>query len=141
MKKKNKKVLVKSKTAYVLGGLGLLGKEISDQLLKERIKVIILDIKEKPKKARHGVKYEKFDLTNLDEIENNINKVIKNNGCPDIFINASYPRTLDWKNSSFKKLKLKSLMENVNIHMNSSAWVSILIANLMKKKNKRIIIF
>ena len=137
MKKKTKKVLVKSKTAYVLGGLGLLGKEISDQLLKERIKVIILDIKEKPKKARHGVKYEKFDLTNLDEIENNINKVIKNNGCPDIFINASYPRTLDWKNSSFKKLKLKSLMENVNIHMNSSAWVSILIANLMKKKKQK----
>ena len=137
MKTKTKKVLVKSKTAYVLGGLGLLGKEISDQLLRERIKVIILDIKEKPKKARHGVKYEKFDLTNLDEIENNINKVIKNNGCPDIFINASYPRTLDWKNSSFKKLKLKSLMENVNIHMNSSAWVSILVANLMKKKNKK----
>ncbi len=40
MKKKTKKVLVKSKIAYVLGGLGLLGKEISDQLLKERIKVL-----------------------------------------------------------------------------------------------------
>ena len=50
MKKINNKKLVKSKIAYVLGGLGLLGKEISDQLCDEGIKVVILDIKNKPKK-------------------------------------------------------------------------------------------
>ena len=88
-------------------------------------------------KIKKGIKYEKFDLSNLNKIENNINKVIKRNGYPDIFINASYPRNSDWKNSTFNKLKFKSLIKNVNIHMNSSAWISILIANLMKKKNKK----
>ena len=42
---------------------------------------------------------------------------------------------------TFNKLKIKSLIENVNIHMNSSAWVSILIANLMKKKQKDLLFF
>ena len=137
MKKINNKKLVKSKIAYVLGGLGLLGKEISDQLCDEGIKVVILDIKNKPKKKRLGISYEKFDLTHLNEIDKNITKVFSKNGYPDIFINASYPRTSEWKNATFKKLKLNSLTENVNIHMNSSAWIAIIVANLMKKKNKK----
>ena len=77
------------------------------------------------------------DLTHLNEIDKNITKVFSKNGYPDIFINASYPRTSEWKNATFKKLKLNSLTENVNIHMNSSAWIAIIIANLMKKKNKK----
>ena len=134
MKKKNKKRLSKHKTAYVIGGLGLLGKEISNQLSNEKVKVIILDIKDKPQKIKSSIKYEKFDLTNLKNIDNNINNIIKKNGYPDIFINASYPRTSDWKNLTFNNLKIKSLTENINIHMNSSAWVAVLVANLMKKK-------
>lgn len=135
MKKKNKKRLSKHKTAYVIGGLGLLGKEISNQLSNEKVKVIILDIKDKPQKIKSSIKYEKFDLSNLKNIDNNINNIIKKNGYPDIFINASYPRTSDWKNLTFNNLKIKSLTENINIHMNSSAWVAVLVANLMKKKN------
>ena len=77
MKKKIKKKITKFKIAYVLGGLGLIGKEISDQLCEEGVKVIILDIKDEPKKIRYGIKYEKFDLSNLNKIENNLNKIIK----------------------------------------------------------------
>ena len=78
--KKNKKRLSKHKTAYVIGGLGLLGKEISNQLSNEKVKVIILDIKDKPQKIKSSIKYEKFDLTNLKNIDNNINNIIKKNG-------------------------------------------------------------
>ena len=48
--------------------------------------------------------------------------------------NASYPRTKDWKSSSFEKIRYKSFKENLSIHLNSFAWISKLTANEMKKE-------
>ena len=42
-----------------------------------------------------------------------------------------------WKNISFENLKLNQLRKNVDIHMNSFAWTSLKIAQLMRKNKKK----
>ena len=63
-----------------------------------------------------------------------MNKIIKRYGTPNIFINCSYPHTKSWKKNSFSNVTIKSLQENVNLHMNSYIWLARLIAEKMKNK-------
>jgi|TARA_Y100000294_G_scaffold29021_1_gene24446 NAD(P)-dependent dehydrogenase (short-subunit alcohol dehydrogenase family) len=126
------KIKLKNKKIYILGGCGLIGSKIVENTLSIGAKVIILDIKKN--KIPTNAKYQKFDCSNLEKLEKNFNKTIKKFGCPDIFINCSYPRTKDWSQCSFKKITLKRIKKNVEIHMNSFAWLSKLAAEAMVKK-------
>jgi hypothetical protein len=83
------------------------------------------------------------DIRNADMLKESANldyrnpfefyAVLQKYNTPNIFINCSYPCNKDWKNSSFSEIKLKSIMENVNIHMNSYIWIARLVAENMKK--------
>ena len=57
-------------------------------------------------------------------------------GCPDVFINCSYPRTEDWANNSFEKISLESMRKNIDIHLNSYIWLAKMAADYMKECNK-----
>ena len=96
-------------------------------------KIICIYLRKKrlPKK----VKYEKFDCSKLINLEKNFNRIIKKLGCPDVFINCSYPRTSDWNMCSFKKITLKRMTKNIEIHMNSYAWLAKIVAEKMVKNN------
>ena len=72
-----------------------------------------------------------FDCAEVDKLENKFSKLLDKYGCPDIYINCSYPRTTDWGKSSFKDIKLESFQKNVDIHMNSYAWLARLVAEAM----------
>ena len=85
------------------------------------------------KKKIKNAKYEKFDCSNLKNLEKNFIKILKKNGCPDIFINCSYPKTDDWKDCSFDEITLKRMSKNIAINMNSYAWLSRLVAQKMIK--------
>ena len=50
-----------------------------------------------------------FDLNDINNIDKKIKIFIKKYGCPNIFINCSYPPTKDWSQSSFSKNSLKLL--------------------------------
>ena len=41
----------------------------------------------------------------MNSLDKNFDKIIKKFGCPDIFVNCSYPTSKNWNNSSFKKIK------------------------------------
>ena len=62
---------------------------------------------------------------------------IKEFGVPDVFINCSYPRTKDWSSNSFKDITMNSFRENIDIHMNSYAWLAKLTAECMLKYKKK----
>ena len=49
-------------------------------------------------------------------------------------INASYPRTKNWKKNTFEQLTINDYEANIKIHLNSYIWISKLIANNMVKK-------
>ena len=127
------KIKLTNKKVYILGGFGLIGSKVVTNILSVGAKVIILDIKKK--QIQKNVKYEKFDCSKLKTLEKNFNRIILKFGCPDVFINCSYPRTKDWGKSSFNKITLKRMTKNIEIHMNSYAWLSKIAAERMVKNN------
>ena len=134
-----KKFKLDDKIAFVVGGLGLIGEEIVSALSNAGAKTFILDInKEKGKafenkltKQNYDIEYIYFDCKDLKNIEKNFNHHIKKYSCPDIFVNCSYPRTTDWKDSSFSSLNLESFRQNIDFHLNSYAWLAKLTAEKM----------
>ena len=128
-----KKINLKNKTIYILGGSGLIGSKVLKNILSLGPKVVVLDIKRN--NLNPNVKFEKFDCSNLNKLESRFKKVIKKFGCPHIFINCSYPIAKDWSSGSFKKITLKIMKKNVDAHLHSYSWLSKLAADEMVKKN------
>ena len=134
MKKFKNKFNLKRKNIYIIGGSGLIGKKIVEACLQFGGKVIVLDIK-KPKIKNKRLKYINYNCANSETSERLYSQIIKLHGCPNVYINASYPKTKDWKLSSFENINYKSFKENLNAHLSSFAWLSKLTANEMKKRN------
>ncbi len=141
----NKLFSLDKKLTFIVGSSGLIGSEIANAFNSFGSKLILLDIdkdkgikleKNLNKNISKSIFYE-FDCSNLSNIENEIHKLIQKNGCPDIFVNCSYPRTSDWANSSFSRIKLKYLQENIDIHLNSYSWLAKVVAESMKKNFKK----
>ena len=135
MKKYLKKFLNKNKTAFVVGGSGFIGKEVSLALWESGAKVINLDIHNAFKKKK-TIKFEKFDCSNSNKLEKLFDEVIKKYKCPDIFINCSYPRSNDWSDNSFSKVNMKTYKKNMDMHLTSYVWLAKFVAEKMTKKSK-----
>lgn len=131
---------LKGKTAIITGGSGLIGKEITTALAQAGAKCIILDINDKKsnelanglRRRKLKVQYEKFDITDLAKIEENIIRLIKKYKKIDIWVNNAYPRTKDWGNK-VEDVKLESFRKNVDMHLNSYSWICKVVALYMKK--------
>jgi len=139
----SKKFKLDNKTAFVVGGLGLIGKEVSKAFASVGAKTIILDLSNKfsriieheMQNLDYNIHFEHFDCADMNNIETNFNDIINRFGCPDIYINSAYPRTKDWGKSSFQKGTIQSFRKNVDIQMNSSSWLAKLAAENMVNSN------
>ena len=108
------KFRLKNKTAFVVGGLGLIVREVTLAFAMAGAKTIILDLSDEAGKLfakemcdkGYDVSLTSFDCANLQEVDNNFSLIIQESGPPDIFINCSYPRTENWAKSSFKDITL-----------------------------------
>jgi NAD(P)-dependent dehydrogenase (short-subunit alcohol dehydrogenase family) len=129
------------KVAYIVGGGGLIGKEVTTAIAMAGAKTIILDINAKVgldlaeslTKSGYNAVYHRFNSAEMDKLDQQYQKVQQAYGPNDIFINCSYPRSVDWAKSTFKNVSLESFRENVDIHMNSYAWLAKLAAEAMLK--------
>ena len=137
MTSKNKKYSdifsLNNQTAFIVGGKGLLGLEITKAISSHGAKTIILDVNEQQGTDLDNIIFQKFDCSSLNNIETALNDVIDEFGCPDIFINCSYPRTEDWAKGSFKDIELNTLKDNIEIHLDSYAWLARTVAESMVK--------
>lgn len=131
------------KTAFVVGGLGLIGREVCMAFAEYGSRLVILDsndndfqFEKKIKKFNQNVDFSYFDCSDMDNQDENFLKLIKKYGCPDIYINCSYPRNNEWSKSSFKESTLESFRENIDIHLNSYSWLARLVAETMVKSKK-----
>ena len=74
---------LKNKLAFVLGGFGLIGKEITIALAEHGAKIIILDIKKNQSflnyatKKKFDIKFVKFDLKKSQNLEKSYSKILK----------------------------------------------------------------
>lgn len=132
------------KTAFVIGGLGLIGREVSTAFASAEARTIILDLDGKNRevlekklgKEGYEVHFRSFDCSDMENLGDNFSRQLDEFGTPDVFINCSYPRTDDWESSSFKDVTLASYRENVDIHMNSYAWLARMASEAMKEAGK-----
>lgn len=135
------KFSLQNKKVIILGGAGLLGEKVTEAIISAGARVCLIDknyivAKKILKKLKFfNIKYASLDLAKLNTLDSRINNIIKNFGCPDVFINASYPATKDWSSSTFKKNKLSILRKNVDIHLNSYCWIAYKICEKMKSNN------
>ena len=132
------------KTAYVVGGLGLIGREVSTAFASAGAKIVILDLVSQKGKAfekelayaKYAAHFRPFDCGDLQSLESNFSRLLDEFGAPDVFINCSYPRTDGWGKSSFREVTLKSFRENVDMQMNSYAWLARLAAESIKAEGR-----
>ena len=122
---------VKNKKVFVLGGSGLIGQSIVENFKNNGATVINFDIKKSKKESNFFIK---IDVNNIKNIKKIFQKTFIKFGCPDVFINCSYPTKGDWKNASFKHATSKLIYNNLNIHLGSYIYCSQLIAEQMKKQ-------
>ena len=141
MKDYIKQFRLDSQLAFVVGGIGLIGTEVSQALASAGAKVVALDIQSDQGKAlakkimaaNYDFTFHQFDCSEISQLDNNFSLLLKKYGCPNIFVNCSYPRNADWGKSSFNEIKQESFRKNIDIHMNSYAWLARLAAEAMVK--------
>ena len=139
-----KKFRVDNKVAYVIGGLGLIGSEVTKALASGGAKTVVLDIDDNRGKkliaelndAGYNSGYQSFDCADMENLEREFSRLINEHTSPNIFVNCSYPRTKDWSSNSFEDITLDSYRKNVDIQMNSNVWLARLAAENMKIESK-----
>lgn len=129
------------KTAFVTGGLGLIGREIVRAMADAGASTVILDIDDSRgatyaddlANQGHNVHFEHFDIANLELVEEKIDLIWRKYGSLDIWVNSAYPHTGDW-GAPAEELTLESWRANVDMHMTGYCWVSWKVCLAMKEK-------
>lgn len=135
------KFLLTGKNIFVVGGVGLLGIEITKALAEAKASVVVLDVDEEKgqrltkelKNKGIRIEFERFDITELINIDKVIEGLQLKFGQIDVWINAAYPRTKDW-GEKVEDLKLSSWQKNVDMHLNSYSWISRKVCLIMKEQ-------
>jgi len=148
MNKYLKKLDLSGKTAFVTGGLGLIGFEVSRALCETGARTVVCDIvpvpaalkKLKPLSLLGDIRYEKLDITALPSLEGKLKTLAKKHGGIHIFVNNAYPRTKDW-GAHLPDVKLASWRKNMEMHLNSYAWLSKAACQMMQAKGGSLINF
>lgn len=121
------------KNIYILGGNGLIGREITKLYSKDNVNIFVLDIKKINNFKKKNIKFIKYDCSDVKNSQNKLKVIFKTNGKPDIFINSSYPSTKNWAKSTVDNFNYKLLKDNFEIHLNNYVWTAKIVANEMKK--------
>ena len=130
------KFLLTDKRIIIIGGLGLLGKEISKALSDLGAKIVIADIINSKAKKNNNYNYLNINSFKISNAEKLIKKCTSKYFNANVLINCSYPRTKDWYKNNFKDITLKSYEKNISGHLNSYVWLSRIFAEELKKNNR-----
>lgn len=126
------------KIIVVTGGLGLLGRTIVKELVKEKNFVVATDIINEPKLEDYNTTFEGFDymfmdITSLASINNCINSIHDKYGRIDALINSAYPRNKNY-GKKFEDVTYEDFCENINLHLGGYFLVSQQFALYFKKQ-------
>ena len=140
MKNYMSKFCLDGKIAFVTGGAGLIGSEVTKALASAGARTVILEVDRKKGSCLQkeivgsglSADYEYFDVTEIKDAAKSIKRLARKYGSIDIWVNAAYPRTKDWGNK-VEKLNLRSWRKNVDMHLNSYSWISKEVALFMKE--------
>lgn len=125
---------LKDKVVIVTGANGLIGKEISKELLESSARVINADIALETCLFENGCSSFKLDLSSNDSIDKMIEFVMNNYGKIDGLINAAYPRTKDWGKYKFEETPFEHWKKNVELQLNSVFYIDQQISKIMENQ-------
>ncbi len=123
------------KNAIVAGSSGGMGLDISKKLSQNKIKTLMLDIKEPPKNFLKKNKYaifNKIDLTNFNELKKIIDKFYKENNSIDYLVNTTGVLWFE-KDISLIDIDFGIWDKVFNINLKTMVYLSKLIIPKMKK--------
>lgn len=115
----------------ILGGSGLVGSAIILKFLSKGKIVLNLDIINKINKKNNYI-FKKFDMTSHG-LSKNLNKIFKEFGCPNFYIDCSYINKKYFKNSDIESINKNHLDNILKNWLSSSTIISSRILNLMKR--------
>lgn len=105
------------KIVVVAGGSGLLGREIVNGLADFGAIVYGADIdKAKNIITSDSIRYIYLNIASESSIKGTIDNIVQKHGRIDVFVNAAYPRTVDW-GLKFGQIQFESLKKNLNDHL------------------------
>lgn len=131
--KKNNVFSFKKKKVVVVGGNGLLGKNISKIFFEHGAQIYNIEIKKNTKNKYHFKTFyidSKKTNNQVVDFENILKKINKF----DVFINCSYPKNLTWSQNTFRRKNYDNFSVNVEMHLNTFCFFSMLVAEHMRKK-------
>lgn len=102
-------MLLKDKVVIVIGGGGLIGREVVKHTKKNGAKVINADINSDELR---------FDITNAESIKSGVEHIHEKYKRIDGVVNCAYPRTKDW-GAKLEDIQLDSWRKNVDMQLNS----------------------
>ena len=128
------KLNFKGKTAIVTGASGGMGLKTVDKLCSSGIKVLMLDIKEPPKKylKNQNIKFSKLDVTKLSDLKKAIENFYLKYKSIDYLINTTGVLWFD-KDMSVTNIDFQTWEKVFDINLKSMAYLAKLIIPKMKK--------
>ena len=127
-----------NRVAIVTGGAQGFGFAITERFIKSGAKVIIWDIdKETAEQAvgklnSNDCSYQIVDVTNIDEIKNNLNEIEKKFGKIDIFINNA---GIAGKNTTVAEYPIEEWKKVIDLNLNAVFYCCKAVVPLMLKNN------
>ena len=129
------KLNFKGKTAVVTGASGGMGLATVDQLCLLGIKVLMIDIKEPPRKyLKHNkISFAKVDVTNFTNLKRNLDKFYDKNKSIDYLINTTGVLWFE-QDVSVTNINFDTWDKVFEINLKSMGYLAKLIIPKMKKK-------
>ena len=126
---------IRNKVIIVVGGCGLIGREIVADALRHEAIVIDADISYKTsiKSSDHSYQYN-LDLTSNESIDGLIKFTLDNCGRIDGLINAAYPHTKDWGKYKFEETPFSHWEDNIKLQLNPIFYLDQQVAIVMEKQ-------
>lgn len=123
------------KTAFVTGGLGLVGSAICRSLSACGARTFALDTENAVGNANAGdVSALVFDAADTERLNDRLATLESQNGHADIWVNSAYPRSDDWGASRQETQTADSWRENVDLQLNSYCLIGAEIAARMAER-------
>ena len=105
--------------AAVSGANGLIGQAVCAALTDLGARVLALDIAEPPDAPGDGRISIRFDSTDLDSLPDSLDRIEKEHGRPQVWVNCAFPRTEDW-GARLDQVSSVSWRRNVDMQLNAT---------------------